>query len=140
MNYFGILAFCCLGDTKRELISDADLREYFPDYVCGRLPKYYVLDEEERFAYVHVEQGKRTIDAVVRRCENIVLDRRRRSAGFRKLIDAGQFYLWVVTPSERRATLLRSAFDDRHFATDYGIAVVSELESLLVKTLKKGRS
>jgi hypothetical protein len=111
INY-AILACCCLSDTTRQRLTLGEFRQHFPQLLRPGLTMNYYVDasgDRPRLGFVRVDMGGHgRWDRILAKCCD---DWRAHEAhaGFRSLIDRGEFEISIVTALEQKADRLRHA-------------------------------
>lgn len=116
IEHFGILAYCCLGDTERTLYTRQEFKELYPDhYDAHLLRSAYYLDVDpksgvERLGIILVDSGRRDEMRWVRRFRQIY-KRRLDLPGFRsRLRDRNKLFLIAfITPNADKLTAVDEA-------------------------------
>jgi hypothetical protein len=129
VEWFGVLAFCSLGETRRELIARADFLKHFPAFHHPGFQMKYFIDEQDRLGYIHIDHGTR-IDYIARQVLKQV-HKRRKLSDFRKLMDGGQFVFWIVTRHEDREEQIRRTLSERNLGIPFEIEVQPEMNYVM---------
>ncbi len=106
------LTFCHARDTKRTLLTRADVRQYFPDLFRYGMPSGCYLDtsnKQPRFGYLRVDTMPSAISRIVSRTARL-LDGCRKQSGFRELMSLNSFEICWLVPSRPKAIRLQLAF------------------------------
>jgi len=105
----GILLFCC--QASRSVVTKAELESCFPTLFRHGLPAGHYVQRDakcNRLGHVRVDAGQSKINRIVVRSGRLI-HRYRQQAGFRELIDAGQFELTWIFPTPSKQSRLSEA-------------------------------
>jgi hypothetical protein len=112
LRHFALLAFCCLRSTRRERLTAAELRQHFPQLYRDGMPGTYYVELTpgvRRLGLARIDAGRRgRWDRILQTCRDDVYSHALQP-GFRKLIQAGQFEITILTPFQSKADRLRDA-------------------------------
>lgn len=132
---FGILAFCCLGEVIRMLMTPQEFKGQFPDYFEPGLPSssYYIDDDgkKKRLGFIHVDQGADYI-RIIRKCRQIT-HRRAKLEKFNHLLKKDGFLIAIVTayPDKKRRLEAALRAESKSLSTKYRIEVCPDLVNLI---------
>jgi hypothetical protein len=115
---YGILAWCCLGDSHRKLLTPDEFAEFYPKLAdapgidAGQQDYFRLLPENGPITLVQATlDNNAQRDSIVRKCRQI-LRRAYRTAAFRALLNDNLFRLVVLTASETKARELDEYIED----------------------------
>jgi hypothetical protein len=112
IRHYALLAFCCLESVRRQRLAAAEIQQHFPDLYRAGMPGSYYVDLTpgvRRLGLARVDAGGHgRWDRTLETCREDVTAHRLHP-GFRRLLQAGQFEITILTPFERKAERLRDA-------------------------------
>jgi hypothetical protein len=112
LRHYALLAFCCLRDTRRERLTAIELLQHFQQLYRDGMPGTYYVELApgvRRLGLARIDAGRRgRWDRILQTCRED-LHSHWLQPGFRKLIQAGQFEITILTPFQCKSERLRAA-------------------------------
>lgn len=139
---YGILEFCSRRPAARQKLSKEDFATRFPQLAPRNMPGtcYYVDAEEEprRYGWVYVHRSAPAWRVQTRVVQNI-LGRRYAHEGWKRVIDAGQFAVAVVSSTAQKSAELREIFSGDWPQVAFRFEVIEELLPILDRQVEDAR-
>jgi hypothetical protein len=112
LRHYALLAFCCLRDSRRERLTAIELQQHFPQLYRDGMPGTYYIELTpgvRRLGLARIDAGHvGRWDRILQTCRED-FHSHQLQPGFRKLIQAGQFEITILTPFQCKAERLRDA-------------------------------
>ena len=139
---YGILEFCSRRPAARQKLSKEDFATRFPQLAPRNMPGtcYYVDAEEEprRYGWVYVHRSAPAWRVQTRVVQNI-LGRRYAHEEWKRVIDAGQFAVAVVSSTAQKSAELREIFSGDWPQVTFRFEVIEELLPILDRQVEDAR-
>ena len=139
---YGILEFCSRRPGARQKLSKEDFATRFPQLAPRNMPGtcYYVDAEEEprRYGWVYVHRSAPAWRVQTRVVQNI-LGRRYAHEEWKRVIDAGQFAVAVVSSTAQKSAELREIFSGDWPQVTFRFEVIEELLPILDRQVEDAR-
>ena len=133
---YAVLSFCCLQGRGFERLTKDEFEQHFPELYQNQQRREYYIDtagDRPRLGFLRVDYGGRgRWDRLIAKCREDVVKRCDKPA-FRKLIDAGDFVITVLTALEKKAERLRQAVAEieAQLPVPIQVAVIPDLLELI---------
>jgi hypothetical protein len=127
---FGVLAFCCNGQTQRWRYTRPEFGEDFPELAEEMLKNDYYLDFYMDSDGMTVRLGHILVD-LGGSCEQILKKCRGRIRRYQRTIPAELFAIAIVVPSDEKRQGIKDALKQRPLRAWLRIEVVPELGQLI---------
>lgn len=111
-RHFAMLEFCSLGDERREHITARELRENFPTFNgrgIARNGYFHTFDSPAKLGWLEVDCGNHAATRAKKCWRQFTKRYEAEELGFKRLADAGQFAIALVTTSPGKKLALERA-------------------------------
>lgn len=131
---FGILSFCCLGETAHRKLTVFEFKDMFPSLADNSLPKdFYYVDKSgatQRLGFIYVDHGCAN-ERIYQRYRHIVAQRYRIAAWRQEVIEPDRFTVAIVTAKPEKKKRIEEVFAERKPMVPYCVEAVPDLIHLV---------